>query len=138
MKEFSLNLYRFLDSHKNDKIDFVDKTLKIGKYNLLNEEEIGLLSISCINHKTIKKIKNLAESYSNYSMEELEQIEENKGLSDQEIYMLNFMENAPNAIKEPFIFTDNEGIFQCRCCQRIVKNPLVVARICHHGVNQTG
>ena len=101
MKEFSLNLYRFLDSHKNDKIDFVDKTLKIGKYNLLNEEEIGLLSISCINHKTIKKIKNLAESYSNCSMEELEQIEENKGLSDQEIYMLNFMvDEIKNSLKE--------------------------------------
>ena len=31
--------------------------------------------------------------------------------NNDNLYMLNFMENAPNAIKEPFIFTDNEGIF---------------------------
>ena len=31
--------------------------------------------------------------------------------NNNNLYMLNFMENAPNAVKNPFILTDNKGIF---------------------------
>lgn len=90
--EFKISLYHFLDSHKNEKIKFVERALSIGKSFSLSEEEIGLISILCANHKYIREIENLAQEkaqqISAYSKEELKQFQIEERLSNEGLLIL--------------------------------------------------
>ena len=92
LKEFYLSLFQFVNLHKNDDINFVKRAITIGESNSLNEEEIGLISMLCNNHKCIEKLEKLLQEMSqlnsNCSEEELEKIQTKNGLLDEEILIL--------------------------------------------------
>ena len=88
LKEFKNSLYNFVISHQNEKINFVDRALAIGKTKNLSEEDIGFISMICSNHKFIEDMEKLA---SKYGEEDLEEIEDEQGLLDEESLILEYL-----------------------------------------------
>ena len=101
IKDFCLYLFDFLDNHKNQNIEFVDRALRIGKEKNLKKEDIGLflkknffyphipvISLICLNKKLINELKEKAETNETYSEEYFNKIISEKGLLDYEILVM--------------------------------------------------
>ena len=90
--EFKLSLFQFVESHKNDKIKFVERAFSIGESYNLSKEQIGIISMLCSNHKYIEKMEKLAQEkaqqISNYDEGELEKIQMQNRLSNEELLIL--------------------------------------------------
>lgn len=88
IKNFCLYLFDYLDNHKNKNIEFVDRALRVGTKNNLEKEKIGLISLICLNTKSINEFKEKAELSQNYSEEDIAKIISEKGLQDNEILVM--------------------------------------------------
>ena len=116
---------------KNKKINFVDvpansikkiETFNFDAYeNKKSEDSISSEETSSIkeNDDIIQKIRNIEMKEEHNKIDKIIEGKKNKNEnlnsneSDDEIgvYMLNLRTNVANAIQQPFIYTDNKGIF---------------------------
>ena len=102
------NKYKF-DAYNYEDEDSKDKeSLSIEEISPLNEGEENALikKFKMIEDMEGKNKTNIINKNTNkYGKDNKDKSNNNN------LYMLNFMENAPNAVKNPFILTDNKGIF---------------------------
>lgn len=88
---FFMSLYDYVESHKGQNIKFVERALKIGAKNNLGKDKIGLISFICCNNKLMSDLENLAASGRIKSIEDLEKVEEDKGYSEWEEYIAEYL-----------------------------------------------
>jgi hypothetical protein len=110
IKKFCLYLFDFLDNHKNQNIEFVDRALRVGTKNNLKNEDIGLISLICLNTKLINELKEQAESSQNYSEEYFSKIISKKGLQDYEILVMGDVFEEVTSKKNSSNQISNENI----------------------------
>ena len=110
IKKFCLYLFDFLDNHKNQNIEFVDRALRVGTKNNLKNEDIGLISLICLNTKLINELKEKAESSENYSEEYFSKIISKKGLQDYEILVMGDVFEEVTSKKNSSNQISNENI----------------------------
>ena len=110
IKKFCLYLFDFLDNHKNQNIEFVDRALRVGTTNNLKNEDIGLISLICLNTKLINELKEQAESSQNYSEEYFSKIISKKGLQDYEILVMGDVFEEVTSKKNSSNQISNENI----------------------------
>ena len=110
IKKFCLYLFDFLDNHKNQNIEFVDRALRVGTKNNLKNEDIGLISLICLNTKLINELKEKAESSQNYSEEYFSKIISKKGLQDYEILVMGDVFEEVTSKKNSSNQISNENI----------------------------
>ena len=97
LKEFFMSLYDFVDSHKGQKIKFVERALKIGAKNNLSKDKIGLISFICCNNKLMLDFEKLAASGKIKSIEDFEEVAEDNGYSEWEEYIADYLIFNENA-----------------------------------------
>ena len=110
IKKFCLYLFDFLDNHKNQNIEFVDRALRVGTTKNLKNEDIGLISLICLNTKLINELKEKAESSENYSEEYFSKIISKKGLQDYEILVMGDVFEEVTSKKNSSNQISNENI----------------------------
>ena len=110
IKKFCLYLFDFLDNHKNQNIEFVDRALRVGTTNNLKNEDIGLISLICLNTKLINELKEKGESSQNYSEKYFSEIISEKGLQDYEILVMGDVFEEVTSKKNSSNQISNENI----------------------------
>ena len=94
---FYMSLYDFVESHKGQNIKFVERALKIEAKNNLPKDKIGLISFICCNNKLMGDFENLAASGKIKSLEDLEKEAEDKGYTESEEYIVDYLIFNENA-----------------------------------------
>ena len=89
LEEFKLRLYDFVEMHKEENIDFINRARSIGITRNLENETIGYISFLCANKKLMKKLESIADSNKERDENKLKDVMIKEALTRIEVNILD-------------------------------------------------
>jgi hypothetical protein len=89
LEEFKLRLYDFVEMHKEENIDFINRARSIGITRNLENETIGYISFLCANKKLMKKLESIADSNKERDENKLKDVMIKEALTKIEVNILD-------------------------------------------------